>query len=74
MERNTETTPTNPSTPCEYWREAQAAEHLGVSVKLLQKWRQEGSGPVYVKFGRAVRYPHKELNSFARDRRVEPVA
>lgn len=32
------------------------AEYLGVPVKTLYKWRQEGTGPCSVRVGRHVRY------------------
>jgi phage terminase Nu1 subunit (DNA packaging protein) len=44
--------------------ENQAAEFLGVSVRTLQAWRVRGGGPLYVKFGRAVRYQRRQLIEF----------
>jgi hypothetical protein len=44
--------------------ENQAAEFLGLSVRTLQAWRVRGGGPLYVKFGRAVRYQRRELTAF----------
>jgi excisionase family DNA binding protein len=32
------------------------AEYLGVPIKTLYKWRQEGTGPCSVRVGRHVRY------------------
>lgn len=32
------------------------AEYLGVPIKTLYKWRQEGTGPASVRVGRHVRY------------------
>ena len=32
------------------------AQYLGVSVSLLNSYRSEGIGPVYLKLGRLVRY------------------
>lgn len=34
----------------------QLAQYLGVSVSLLNTYRAEGMGPVYLKLGRLVRY------------------
>jgi hypothetical protein len=39
-----------------YAPEAETAEALNVSVRTLRKWRQEGLGPSYVKFGRQIYY------------------
>jgi hypothetical protein len=44
--------------------ENQAAEFLGISVRTLQAWRVRGSGPPYVKIGRAVRYRRRALVTF----------
>lgn len=40
----------------QYVTEAHAAEMLANSVRTLQRWRIEGDGPPFVKFGRSVRY------------------
>jgi hypothetical protein len=42
-----------------------AADVLGVSPRTLQRWRQEGRGPRFLKLGGAVRYPATELSAFA---------
>jgi excisionase family DNA binding protein len=34
----------------------QVAEMLQVSVRTLERWRQNGSGPPFVKVGRSPRY------------------
>lgn len=47
-----------------YLTEAEVAHELQVSVKLLQKWRGEGGGPRFHKFGSAVRYARVELAAF----------
>ena len=51
-------------------RTPDAARHLGVSPKTLEKWRLTGSGPRYAKLGTAVVYDTRELDSFvaARER------
>jgi hypothetical protein len=43
-----------------------AARHLGISVSFLAKSRMNGTGPRYVKLGRAVRYRRSDLNFFVR--------
>ncbi len=42
-----------------------AAEFLGLSVATLRDWRFRRIGPAYCKFGKAVRYPIRELERFA---------
>jgi predicted site-specific integrase-resolvase len=41
-----------------------AAERLGLSTKCLENWRITGEGPVFRKFGRAVRYHVEDLDAF----------
>ncbi|MBN98159.1 MAG: hypothetical protein CME16_02750 [Gemmatimonadetes bacterium] len=45
-------------------REEDAANYLGLSPKTLARWRWAGKGPVFHKFGSAVRYSVDELESF----------
>lgn len=47
--------------------EIQAAEALGLSVRLLQQMRYNGGGPRFAKIGRAVRYPVKELQAWTEE-------
>ena len=52
-----------------------AAFILGISVDLLEKWRQRGYGPAYLQYGGLggpVRYPLSELNAFKAACRVDP--
>jgi excisionase family DNA binding protein len=44
----------------------QAADHLQVSKVTLARWRIEGHGPPFAKFGRVVRYDRAELLAWAR--------
>ncbi|HVI85520.1 MAG TPA: helix-turn-helix domain-containing protein [bacterium] len=44
--------------------ESEAAGILRISVTSLRRWRREGSGPVYRKLGRAVRYRPNDLSDF----------
>jgi hypothetical protein len=44
--------------------EREAAGILRVSVTSLRRWRREGSGPVYRKLGRTVRYRPYDLSDF----------
>lgn len=41
--------------------EVAAAEMLGLSTRTLQSWRIGGSGPAYVRAGRAIRYRRRDL-------------
>ena len=50
----------------EYLTEQEAADVLRISTRSLQRWRHEGAnGPLYRKFGGAVRYSRTELLAWA---------
>ena len=42
----------------------QAAELIGLKANTLEIWRLRGTGPKYIKFGRAVRYRLTDLESY----------
>jgi len=42
----------------------EAAERLRLSIGTLANWRVQGGGPKYIKFGRKVLYPLRELEAF----------
>lgn len=44
--------------------EKDVAERLGVTVRTVQGWRQEGRGPRFYKLGRAVRYAEADVVAF----------
>lgn len=44
--------------------EAELADWLKVSKKLLQKMRYSGTGPKYKKIGSSVRYKKKDINDY----------
>jgi DNA-binding transcriptional MerR regulator len=44
--------------------ERKTAEMLGLSVRCLQRWRQVGLGPPWVKLSSAVRYSHADLVAY----------
>jgi hypothetical protein len=44
--------------------EGEAARILRVSLASLRRWRRQGSGPVYRKLGRTVRYRASDLSDF----------
>jgi predicted DNA-binding transcriptional regulator AlpA len=45
-----------------------AAKLLNVSMSWLAKARLSGTGPVFVKLGRSVRYPDRAIREFVRAR------
>lgn len=45
---------------------AEAAERLRVSPNTLKCWRMTGGGPRYLKLGRMVLYPVREIEAFER--------
>ena len=47
--------------------ENELAERWGVSPKTLQRWRNEGRGPRYLKLSKRVTYPLVEVTSFERN-------
>ena len=50
------------------------AEYLGILVPALEKWRQLGTGPDYVKIGRLVQYKKSALDAWITTRTVSPAA
>ena len=46
-----------------------AGETVPISVRTLQRWRQEGIGPIFIKVGRAVRYRREDLDRFLEERK-----
>lgn len=44
--------------------ESQVAEHFGISVMTLRKFRSSGGGPKYVKIGASVRYKPADLEEY----------
>ncbi len=43
------------------------ARRYGVSINTVRKWRNEGTGPAGVRFGRHVRYSLAELERWERE-------
>lgn len=54
----------------QYISTPEAAEYLGLSDSYLNKARHFGTGPKYVRFGRAIRYDLNALEAWARARSV----
>jgi len=52
--------------------EKQVSEKLAISVAMLKKWRKAGTGPAYVRIGKAsIRYREDILDKFIRDGEVK---
>lgn len=51
--------------------EVQVAQRLGLSVATLRAWRHRGTGPRFLRFGRAVRYLQSDLDEFIRASAVD---
>lgn len=47
------------------------AEQLGLSVATLRAWRHRGTGPRFVRLGRAVRYLPSDIDEFIRASAVD---
>ena len=54
---------------CKYLNTREAAAHLGLSTRTLDRYRVSGDGPVFLKFGGRVRYLAEDLDEWARSRR-----
>ena len=52
-----------------YMNTREAAAHLGLSTRTLDRYRVSGDGPVFLKFGGRVRYLREDLDDWARSRR-----
>ena len=52
-----------------YLNTRQAADYLGLAAKTLARYRIEGCGPVYHRFGTCVRYLRADLDAWAAVRR-----
>ncbi len=56
-----------------YPSEDRTASDLGVSLRLLRKWRQLGEGPAYVEVARRFYYRDEQIAAWLRSREIEPV-
>ena len=52
-----------------YLTAREAALHLGLSTRTLDRYRVSGDGPVFLRFGGGVRYLREDLDDWARTRR-----
>jgi predicted DNA-binding transcriptional regulator AlpA len=54
--------------------EHEEAARLGISVRTLQSWRAKGTGPAYLKLGRAVRYQPEVTDAWLQSRQRRSTA
>jgi Helix-turn-helix domain len=54
--------------------EVQAADYLKLSMRTLQAWRVKGTGPQFVRAGRAIRYRRQDLLVWIKNQTVRPTA
>jgi excisionase family DNA binding protein len=47
----------------------QLADELQVSVRTLERWRQEGSGPAFIQVGRSPRYRRADVDAWLEQQR-----
>ena len=52
-----------------YLNTREAAAHLGLSTRTLERYRVSGDGPVFLRFRAGVRYLREDLDEWARTRR-----
>ena len=52
--------------------EVQVSDLLFISIRTLQTWRCQGTGPAFVRAGRAIRYQRGDLLSWVAANRVVP--
>ena len=52
-----------------YLNTREAAGHLGLSTRTLDRYRVSGDGPVFLRFGGRVRYLREDLDAWAKTRR-----
>lgn len=58
-----------PSNP-QFLTRNEAAEYLNLKKTTLDAWATRGGGPMFCKFGRAVRYRKQDLDAFVEERMV----
>ncbi|MBQ7949697.1 MAG: helix-turn-helix domain-containing protein [Alphaproteobacteria bacterium] len=49
--------------------ESELASYWDVSVKTLQRWRTQGTGPIYTKLGGKTKYSKRAIFEYERQRR-----
>jgi len=61
-----------PTSITDVMTESETAEHIGISLSGLRKWRNDGSGPPYVRLGRLIRYRRTVVEEWLERRTVSP--
>jgi predicted site-specific integrase-resolvase len=56
-----------------YTPERQTAERLGFALRTMRKWRHNGVGPAYVKFGRQIHYRDEAIAAWLKRCEVNPI-
>jgi excisionase family DNA binding protein len=47
----------------------QLAEELQITVRTLERWRQEGTGPAFIWVGRSPRYRRSDIDAWLEQQR-----
>jgi excisionase family DNA binding protein len=47
----------------------QLADELQVSLRTLERWRQDGTGPAYIRVGRSPRYRRSDIDAWLEQQR-----
>jgi excisionase family DNA binding protein len=47
----------------------QLADELQVSLRTLERWRQEGTGPAFIRVGRSPRYRRSDIDAWLQRQR-----
>lgn len=58
-----------PAHEMQFLREKELAERWKVSLRTLQRWRAEGSGPAYISIGGTIRYLMEDVRAYEDARR-----
>lgn len=59
---------TNPEIP-ELLSQRQLAARLGVTTRTLERWRETGDGPAFIRVGRLCRYQREDITIWLAARR-----
>lgn len=60
----------DPQTQCRFLSEEQAAKHVNLSTKTLQRYRTTGKGPLFIKVGARILYDLSDLDAFMESHKV----
>jgi excisionase family DNA binding protein len=52
--------------------ENEAADYLRLSARTLERWREQGRGPIYQKQGRRVTYLYEDLRAYLLSQSIDP--